>query len=195
MTDAKVPTEGENWVDAETDPKSAAAVAKQVDSDEWTFLRTLYYASCCDCGLTHRVDVRTVEGGYEVRHARMDDYTAEIRKQRDFPLSPRSSGGASERPCTCHPDDNPPTPCPRNYALQECRAAAEPAGGQWQPIETAPKDGKRVFVACPVRLAFDMVAAFWDDNKQAWINTPGLYPCRPSHWMRPSPPETKVDKP
>ena len=31
----------------------------------------------------------------------------------------------SERPCTCHPDDNPPVPCPRKYALSECRAAAE----------------------------------------------------------------------
>ncbi len=26
--------------------------------------------------------------------------------------------------CTCHPDDNPPVPCPRKYALTECRAAA-----------------------------------------------------------------------
>jgi hypothetical protein len=32
------------------------------------------------------------------------------------------------RPCTCHPDDNPPRPCPRKYALTECRAAAK-AGG------------------------------------------------------------------
>lgn len=30
----------------------------------------------------------------------------------------------SERPCTCHPDDNPPRPCPRKYALSECRKAA-----------------------------------------------------------------------
>jgi hypothetical protein len=29
------------------------------------------------------------------------------------------------RPCTCHPDDNPPKPCPRKYALSECRKAAE----------------------------------------------------------------------
>jgi len=28
------------------------------------------------------------------------------------------------RPCTCHPDDNPPVPCPRKYALTECRDAA-----------------------------------------------------------------------
>jgi hypothetical protein len=29
------------------------------------------------------------------------------------------------RPCTCHPDDNPPTPCPKQYALQDCRYVAE----------------------------------------------------------------------
>jgi hypothetical protein len=28
------------------------------------------------------------------------------------------------RPCTCHPDDNPPRPCPQKYALTECRMAA-----------------------------------------------------------------------
>jgi hypothetical protein len=29
------------------------------------------------------------------------------------------------KPCTCHPDDNPPRPCPQKYALTECRQAAE----------------------------------------------------------------------
>ena len=29
------------------------------------------------------------------------------------------------RPCTCHPDDNPPKPCQQKYALSECQAAAE----------------------------------------------------------------------
>ena len=28
------------------------------------------------------------------------------------------------RPCTCHPDDNPPRPCPQKYALSECIRAA-----------------------------------------------------------------------
>ena len=28
------------------------------------------------------------------------------------------------RPCTCHPDDNPPRPCPQKYALSECILAA-----------------------------------------------------------------------
>lgn len=31
---------------------------------------------------------------------------------------------ADTRPCTCHPDDNPPVPCPRKYALSDCRQAA-----------------------------------------------------------------------
>jgi hypothetical protein len=31
-----------------------------------------------------------------------------------------------ERSCTCHPEDNPPIPCPRKYALAECRAAVAP---------------------------------------------------------------------
>lgn len=25
--------------------------------------------------------------------------------------------------CTCHPDDNPPRPCPKKFALSECRLA------------------------------------------------------------------------
>lgn len=25
------------------------------------------------------------------------------------------------RPCTCHPDDNPPVPCAHQYALTQCR--------------------------------------------------------------------------
>jgi hypothetical protein len=28
------------------------------------------------------------------------------------------------RSCTCHPDDNPPVPCPQKYALSECRHEA-----------------------------------------------------------------------
>lgn len=30
---------------------------------------------------------------------------------------------ADTRTCTCHPDDNPPSPCPRKFALTHCRAA------------------------------------------------------------------------
>ncbi len=36
----------------------------------------------------------------------------------------KAAGTERVRPCTCHPDDNPPRPCPRKYALAQCRAAA-----------------------------------------------------------------------
>lgn len=39
----------------------------------------------------------------------------------------REAARLLRKPCTCHPDDNPPVPCPRKYALSECRAAAPPA--------------------------------------------------------------------
>ena len=32
----------------------------------------------------------------------------------------------ADRPCTCHPDDNPPKPCAKQYALTKCRAPHEP---------------------------------------------------------------------
>lgn len=47
----------------------------------------------------------------------------------------------SDRPCTCHPDDNPPVPCPQKFALSECKAAPEPVA--WMVYT---KDGKSVFV-------------------------------------------------
>lgn len=28
-----------------------------------------------------------------------------------------------DRPCTCHPEDNPPTPCAHKYASRDCRIA------------------------------------------------------------------------
>jgi hypothetical protein len=30
-----------------------------------------------------------------------------------------------ERKCTCHPDDNPPVPCAKQYALSECREVSK----------------------------------------------------------------------
>ena len=42
----------------------------------------------------------------------------------DFPKAEETLHHA---PCTCHPDDNPPVPCPHMYALNECRKAAKAA--------------------------------------------------------------------
>jgi len=40
--------------------------------------------------------------------------------------TPQAEPVSDPRPCTCHPDDNPPVPCAQQYALSECRAASEP---------------------------------------------------------------------
>lgn len=49
-----------------------------------------------------------------------------------------------ERSCTCHPDDSPPVPCPKKYALRECVAAL-----------TAERDALRDQVHAEQRRALD----------------------------------------
>lgn len=52
-----------------------------------------------------------------------------------------------ERPCTCHPDDNPPVLCARQYALNECRAVSgEPTEAQIHAaiVEMLPLSNERV---------------------------------------------------
>lgn len=55
-----------------------------------------------------------------------------VRRTRDAIYAAiRSPAPAQpDMPCTCHPDDNPPKPCPKRYALQDCIAAAHPQGGK-----------------------------------------------------------------
>ncbi len=38
-------------------------------------------------------------------------------------MTKASTQSTAERSCTCHPDDCPPQPCARKYALSECRAS------------------------------------------------------------------------
>ncbi len=46
------------------------------------------------------------------------------------PQPTRATAARDDRPCTCHPADNPPRPCPRKYAYSECvKAAAAPVSG------------------------------------------------------------------
>lgn len=40
----------------------------------------------------------------------------------------------SDRPCTCHPDDNPPVPCPQKFALSECKDAPDAATVELPPL-------------------------------------------------------------
>jgi len=48
----------------------------------------------------------------------MDDKTG-------FDATDAEMGLVPAKGCTCHPDDNPPVPCPRKYALTDCRMDAE----------------------------------------------------------------------
>lgn len=55
--------------------------------------------------------------------------------QPAVPLQPQAE--PDSRTCTCHPDDSPPIPCAKKYALSECRAshlAACAGGGATQPL-------------------------------------------------------------
>lgn len=70
---------------------------------------------------------RTALQGYRNRQIELTDLLIDIRAHG------RITGDTATRlimtlgnshPCTCHPDDNPPVPCPKKYALGECRKAA-----------------------------------------------------------------------
>lgn len=53
------------------------------------------------------------------------------------------------RPCTCHPNDNPPKPCAKKYALSECEKDRKIRNGlSW------------------VRAALDCKTWDWDDDQR-----------------------------
>lgn len=51
------------------------------------------------------------------------EYVPEVSES----ATPAPARGTDSRSCTCHPDDNPPVPCQRKYALTECRIAEKDA--------------------------------------------------------------------
>ena len=79
------------------------------------------------------VDSLRSEAGCEEIYGNCATITAtELRRAADLlerlapqPEPPADGAVADDRPCTCHPDDNPPRPCPKRYALNECKDFAE----------------------------------------------------------------------
>lgn len=55
------------------------------------------------------------------------------------------------RTCTCHPDDFPPIPCPRKFALTDCRAAA----GGYDPFTTPLDDPRNVQAIAEIEKIWD----------------------------------------
>jgi len=63
--------------------------------------------------------------------------------------------------------------------------------GEWQPIETAPKDGTEVLTCRNGNL---MAVAFWRDFRRSWVVSDGAYIRNVTHWM-PLPAPPKVSTP
>ena len=59
----------------------------------------------------------------------------------------------------------------------------------WQPIETAPKDGREVLVAVDKSYTGGVLVALWCAHDEAWKDW-DLDTWEPTHWMPlPEPPE------
>lgn len=67
-----------------------------------------YWLECIECGMSTRLR----EDGNGIK---------------DWNRRPTTESDKQEavKPCTCHPDDNPPVPCAQQYALNECRAESD----------------------------------------------------------------------
>lgn len=69
--------------------------------------------------------------------------------------------------------------------------------GEWQPIETAPKDGIEVLLWCPAegtQPGYHDIG-FWDpgstDRVEAWRDAVGMCVGDPTHWQPlPEPPQS-----
>ena len=88
---------------------------------------------------------------------------------------------------------------PSVAATMLARAMAEKA--QWQPIETAPRDGTNIVVHAPrrgngtkrrSRNGCVMNVAHFEEG-WGWLSTPGDYQAQATHWMPlPPPPSEQV---
>lgn len=53
-----------------------------------------------------------------------DDTPVTINRDGSISPAQQAAINTDTRTCTCHPDDKPPVPCPRKFALTHCRMAA-----------------------------------------------------------------------
>ena len=96
------------------------------------------------------------------------------------------------RPCTCHPDDNPPQPCAQRYALTECKALAQPETAE--PVAWAVMcDGANCTQICLTETAANLIAENMREHNRGrdfdWQTTP-LY----AHPPRDAQPPTEGER-
>lgn len=64
----------------------------------------------------------------------------------------------------------------------------------WQPISTAPKDGKPILLYCGPKSRYKIFVGVWNAKWSEWQSAPGAWPGRPVRWM-PLPPPTQGTSP
>jgi len=65
---------------------------------------------------------------------------------------------------------------------------------EWQPIESAPRDGTRV-LAFPIRWDRTSAAVMYFKKPFGFVSAPGDWAAHPTHWQPlPEPPTTKGEK-
>lgn len=67
-----------------TDRKDIAEKVARIDSDQWVPMPDNFlFVSCCDCSLSHLIEVRrTGDGVIEIRYERDDELTKQVRRRR-----------------------------------------------------------------------------------------------------------------
>ena len=65
---------------------------------------------------------------------------------------------------------------------------------EWQPIETAPKDGTRIVGYCPRQAWGPEVRIVWSKGK-GWKSQHGWWSSNPTHWIPlPDPPTSRASE-
>ena len=78
-----------------------------------------------------------------------------------------------EHCCTCHPDDNPPIPCAKKYALSDCKKTMQ-STITWHkyPDEMPPEDTRILLFGTNINIGLfmaeteDMNGGFWDEYEE-----------------------------
>ena len=63
-----------------------SARAYTVSDDQWTVFEDHFFHGCCDCGLSHRVDLRRVGDSHEIRFEHLSELTKQSRVDHYHPL-------------------------------------------------------------------------------------------------------------